>query len=675
MGLLSPWYLLGALALAVPLYVHLLWRHVTLTRPFTSVMFFERRPQSSRRQRRLRYFLLLALRLLLLLLLVLAFANPYLRRATLAGGSDKLVVLAIDDSFSMRAGTRLADAQQAALALLASNGGAQRTQVLALGSQVQLLTEPVRDPAALRRAVLGIAAGDSRGNFATLAAAVRSIATYVPGPIELHLFSDLQQSNLPPNFAEMALPNNVTLVLHPVVSEVAANWTVESVSAPAQVWQPKRTHVQAIIAGYGTTQAVRTVTLLVNGKPIATRPVLVPASGRASVDFESLDVPYGLNRCAVQIDSADTLAADDQFVFAVERSDPKPVLFVHQANDERSPLYFNAALVASAESAFVVEPVSVERAIGTDPARYAFVVLSDLAALPATFEANLQRFVQHGGSVWELLGVAAGRQAHVPLVPTRILTAHNYARESVHFASLGGADTSFPAFEHAEQLAGVKFYYATSVDPAGAQQLAWLADHTPLLLQQRVGEGRVLLLTTGVDNLTNDFPLQPTFVPFVEQVSRYLADAEIRSSARVVDALLTLRSAKEQGVQVELLDPAGQRPLSAREATSAQSFRLASAGFYQLRLASGRQDLIAVNADRHESDLALIPEDVLALWRGSATAGATVDAPPAIAAPSTESVKQQPLWWYALLLVLLAALTESALASRYLATPREAPET
>ena len=66
MGLFAPWFLAGLAALAVPVYVHLLRQHTTTPRPFSSLMFFERRTQSSIKHRRLRYLLLLSLRALLL---------------------------------------------------------------------------------------------------------------------------------------------------------------------------------------------------------------------------------------------------------------------------------------------------------------------------------------------------------------------------------------------------------------------------------------------------------------------------------------------------------------------------------------------------------------------------------------------------------------------------------
>src|ERR1700761_3356559 len=128
MGLLSPWFLAGLAAIGVPLYLHLLRRHTTNPHPVGSLMFFEQRTQSSIKHRRLRYLLLLSLRLLLLLLIVLAFANPFIRRPAVSAAGEKLDLLVIDNSFSMRAGTRLADAKRAAESVLDSRSPATRAQ-------------------------------------------------------------------------------------------------------------------------------------------------------------------------------------------------------------------------------------------------------------------------------------------------------------------------------------------------------------------------------------------------------------------------------------------------------------------------------------------------------------------------------------------------------------------
>ena len=181
MGFLSPWFLLGLAAIGLPIYVHLLRRHVTTPLPFSSLMFFERGTQSSTRHRRLRYLLLFALRAALLLLLVLAFANPFIRRAA-AGANDKLLLLVVDNSFSMRAGSRFADAKQGALQVLASRPRAQRAEVMALGGRLAVLTQPIQDAGALRSAVESIQPGDSRANLGELAHGVRALVETVRTP-------------------------------------------------------------------------------------------------------------------------------------------------------------------------------------------------------------------------------------------------------------------------------------------------------------------------------------------------------------------------------------------------------------------------------------------------------------------------------------------------------------
>src|ERR1700687_4997233 len=216
MGLLAPWFLAGIGAVSLPFYVHLLRRHTTIPRPFSSLMFFERRTQSSIKHRRLRYLLLLSARTLLLLFLVLAFANPFSNRSAASMNSEKLLLLVIDNSFSMRAGTRLDDARREALSVLSSRRPADRAQVMALGSQIDVLTQPSQDARALRAAVESLQPADSRANFAELARSLRSLAPSVPTPIELQSFSDMQKSGMPASFAELALPANVSLVLHPV---------------------------------------------------------------------------------------------------------------------------------------------------------------------------------------------------------------------------------------------------------------------------------------------------------------------------------------------------------------------------------------------------------------------------------------------------------------------------
>jgi len=677
MGFLAPWFLAGLAALGVPFLVHLLKKHITTPRPVSSLMFFERGTQSSTRHRRLRYLLLFSLRFALVLLVVLAFANPFLRRPVDANGRVMLIVL--DNSFSMHAGTRFADAKQQALTVLATKPHSQRAQLIALGSQLNILTQPITDAAQLRSALESIQPGDGYANFGELGRSMRTMAEALPEPVDLHLFSDMQRTAMPAAFSDMTLPQNMRLVLHDVTKDVGQpNWTVESVDAPVELADPKdpkKSRLQAMVAGFNTPAAEKTVSFIANGKVLATRKIHVPANGRTAADFSPHDLGYGFNRCEVRVDGSDALSADDASVFSIRRSDPERVLFVHAVDDARSPLYFGAALGAAAQGSFVLQSVTPEQTRDLDPSKYAFVVLSDAVPLPSIFEHTLEQYVSKGGGVLIALGARVGRHAHIPLWGGDVTDVRSYVRDG-DAMPIGQVDFTHPALEQSRLgadnggWAEAKVFYAAAVDPKQARVAARLNDGTPLLLDKQVSEGHVLLLTSGLENLTNDLPLHPVFVAFVDKASRYLSGNERLSGSRLVDSFVQLRATATpvgEVANVEVINPDGSRPLSLNEARTVQTFHVQHAGFYQIRYANGRSAIIGVNPDRRESDLKPMAKDVQQLWSGS---GSSIS-PQTVTSSSGVKYRPRSLWWYVMLLALVVTLAESLLASGYMGTQRE----
>ena len=677
MGFLAPWFLGGLAALGVPVFVHLLRKHVTTPRLVSSLMFFERGTQSSTRHRRLRYLLLFALRLGLLFIVVLAFASPFVRRPS-TDVSGHLLLIVLDNSFSMRAGNRFAEAKQQALSLLAAKPRSQRAQIIALGGQLQL-TQPTVDIDLLRSALENIQLGDGHGSFGDLRRSVHALSETSPGPIDLHLFSDLQRTAMPENFADVVLPPNVKLTLHELAAIVPSpNWAIEIVNAPPELIDPKdttRSRVQAVVAGMGTPEAEKTVLLVVNGKVVAQRQAKVPANGRAAIEFAPLDVGYGFSRCEVRVEGNDSLPADNAGFFVVRRLDPQRVLFVHAPTDERSAVYFGAALNAASRGAFVLQSVAAEQTTDIDPTKFAFTVLSDATSLPSIFEHTLEQYISKGGNVLISLGLNAGRQSHIPLWNGDFQRPHNFASMGAA-ATVGQVDFTHPALEQRQPgrdnggWAGTKVFYAASVDASHARIAERLNDGTPLLLERQIGEGHILLFASGLENLTNDLPLHPVFVAFVDKTARYLSGSEQLSGSRIVDSFVQLRSSKDLPDRIansEVIDPLGHRPLSLNEARTLQTFRLAKAGFYQIRFANGRDAVIGVNPDQRESDLTPIDPQMQALWVGSNAGQREIQKRP-VPGPKYQYLS---LWWYVMLLALVVAVAETLLSSRYLGTQRE----
>ena len=672
MGFIAPGFLAGLLAVGLPIYFHLLKRHKTTPLPFASLMFFERRTQSSIKHRRLQYLLLLALRLAFIILLVLAFARPYIPSAAVASAHGaRTLALCVDDSFSMKQGGRMEQARRDALRVIAGMSAADRAQVLAFGGRTRVLTDMINDKEALKAAVTEIRQTDMASSYAEVARALRSISDAVKVPVEAHLFTDVQQSSMPAAFSDLKLSGGTDLTIHAEANRMVANFTVDNVNAPRRVFDPKKSRVLVTVAGYGTEAATRKVTLLLNGKALETKSVQVPASGRADVEFPTLDASYGSNRGEARIDSADTFPDDDHFYFSVERSDPRPALFLRPADDTRSLTYFKTAMDSAREAAFTLESAAVEQAGNLNLSRFAFVVVCDTGNLPKGLEQNLESYANSGGQVLVVLGRSLASGGTVPVAGLKADGAHYAAAEAIRFQTVAYADGTYPPISRGDLWDGVRFYQSIVVEPdsggkGGARVLARLADDTPLLIEQPVGEGRVMVFTSPLDNVGNDFPVSTAFVPFVEQTAHYLGGLDSGSQNFSAGAYVDLRTAKEKGAPVEVIGPDGKRALSLSESAHAQTFQLASEGYYEIRRANGRHELAAVNPDRRESDFALVPPDVLRLWEN--TGQTTLSTGTGSQGPTKN---RNDVWWYVMIAALALAATESLIGNRHLSVDQE----
>ena len=617
--------------------------------------------------------MLLSLRVALLLLIALAFANPFVSRTGAAAGGRKMLVIAVDNSFSMRYDDHLTRAKQAAMNAVSRLNPGERGQVIAIGSRVHFLTQPIEETDQLKAAIQGIQPSDEQSSYGEFARALRTIQQSSRTPLEVHFASDMQKSSLPPAFADLRLASDTNLVFHSVADSNQPNWMVESVTAPAKIYDPKKVRVQAVVAGVNTPATKRTVSLLLDGKTLESKSVDVPANGRASVEFVSLDSPHGFHKAEIRIEPGDALREDDKFDFAVERTDPHPVLFLHPAGQDRDELYYRSALESVSEAGFILEPLAVEQAANQSLSKYAFVVLSDVGSMPPGLENSLRAYVASGGSLLISLGPLSAAFTHVPVSNETIQGSSYAARGDSRFETVASADAEHPALRRANKLDGVKFYQVIKVDPGESRPgqsrvIARLTNQAPLLLEKQVGEGRVIVFTSTFDNVSNDMPLHASFVPFVEETARYLGGQQDRSTNVAVDSYIELRSVKERGAAIDVTEPDGSHPLSLKDATTAQTFQVTREGFYDIHRANGREELVAVHADRRESDLTPIPQETLDLWKNT---GRSVDAPPGDSASAETQPRPWSLWRYALLLVLITAIIESVLASRYLSVEKE----
>ncbi|MBI2688523.1 MAG: BatA domain-containing protein [Acidobacteria bacterium] len=662
MGFLAPLFLGAVTLVGLPVWLHLLRQHKTTPVTMPSLMFFERRTTTSTRQRKLRYYALLAMRLLAILLLVLAFAQPYWERTIAAGSGKRMTVAAIDNSFSMRRANSVDSAKQQALGLAAKVSAAEPGIVVAFGSGAREVGQKAEDASVFRNNVNAVVAGDERTSYAELSRVLRGLHEAHKMPLDIHVYTDVQRSGMPARFADLQLPADAKLEIHDVAPKELPNFAVEAVTPPGRIFDTKAARVRATIAGIHTPRASKVVSLVADGKVLATKPVEIAENGRTSVEFTGLDTGYGFHRGEIRIDGADNFPNDDTFRFAIERSDPRRVLYLHASRDAKSALYVKAALDAAVPNAYSIEAAPYETTSTPNLTNVSFVVLADPGGLPSALEASLKDYVQKGGAVFIAAGPFTGAQSKLPVSGLTVKESRLTNRTREMFQTVASKEPLHPVIEKAAGLESVKFYQVVTVEPnASTKVLAKTADAVPVVLDQALGEGRVLILTSPLDNLGNNLPLHPAFIPFVERTAQYLSRQQESTGIVAVGEGVELRAATDRAIGVEVLDPRGDRALTLEQAAKATSFAPGGEGYYEIRRANGRSSLVAVNADRRESDFARMEDETVSLWKatGEPSEGQKVNA-------SGERTERVSPWWWLLLVVLLLTLAEGVLASRYL---------
>src|SRR5215467_14576374 len=105
MSFLAPLFVLGSLAVALPIIFHLIRRTTKERTNFSSLLFLQPTPPRLTRRSRLEHLLLLALRCLAICLLALGFSRPFFKKPLSIvppADSSRRILILIDSSASMR---------------------------------------------------------------------------------------------------------------------------------------------------------------------------------------------------------------------------------------------------------------------------------------------------------------------------------------------------------------------------------------------------------------------------------------------------------------------------------------------------------------------------------------------------------------------------------------------
>ncbi|GBC78098.1 hypothetical protein HRbin08_01584 [bacterium HR08] len=462
MSFLSPWFLLGALALLVPVLVHLRRREPQPRIPFASVLFLRRLPEPIHRRRRMRYWLLFLLRSGALLLLVLAFARPYWRGGGAGELSGTALVVLLDCSFSMRYGGRFARAQEKAEEILARAPEGARVGVIGFSTIAEVRAPLGRDREAARAAVRALRPTFRATDYARgVQAALALLENAAEGEKIIYLISDFHRSGRQagesgwaptgsprdPEIAwgarhvifgsrgePVASPSRGPRVVPiSVASEVGENHAIVDVRVLSRVAPSERSketswrypgRLLVRVGNFRSARARTKIRLSVNDRLVQEQAIELDPDAVATVEFTDFPLDPGSNRIRLEADP-DRLPEDDRFFLVLRRELPKPVLILDgtrtrapgalgsrgDLGSERASFYIQQALLA--DEAFGPERIVVGTPWGPrvrtlagageapqgDLVDAEAVVLVDPTALDERWAAALRRFVTEGGGM------------------------------------------------------------------------------------------------------------------------------------------------------------------------------------------------------------------------------------------------------------------------------------
>ena len=516
MSFLTPLYLLGAALIALPVILHLLRRDVAPPVPFTAVSLLRKSPVDRSRRHRLRDLILLAARVCALLLLAASFARPYVAGAP---ATTRTTVIAVDRSFSMAAGGRFDRARTLARAAIDDAQG-DRVALIAFDDRADVVTQPGA-AADARAALADLRPGPGGTRYA---AALDKAAELAGGDdnARVVVITDLQRTGFDEDSStgsgQAVLPEGIDLV----VRDAGAHTSNLSVSQAAL----DRQKVAATVRNFGAEPRTADVRATIDDRPLPARRVTVPAGGAVDVAFEA---PAAVARLVVAVDDTDGYAADNErFGVAESRALPR-ILIVGGGPVTPAGFYFTRALQANAEegSDFDVRtvPGSAFAAMTAEEMRAeSVVVLLSTHGVDRRAGEPLRAFLKGGGGVF----VAAAPEVDPAVLSTLFGWDPPVAPREVRNAGvLAATDLRHPVFRPFAAVAAnfgqVSFDRAWRIDAAaGWRVVARYTDGSAALAERTASEGRLLLFTSDVDRRWNDFPLHPAFVPFTQEVVRYL---------------------------------------------------------------------------------------------------------------------------------------------------------
>jgi hypothetical protein len=710
----APWFLLAALAAAVPVILHMINRQKAKDLPFSTLRFLRISVQKTRRRRRIHDAVLMLVRMAVLVLIAVGLSDLRLTSfKSFLGRGDSAAVIILDNSASMglvdenrvRFETALGAVQQILAEIPEGNpvgliltsgrtfpeaGKLHRTRdpLLEILNQCAVTYEGADLGLRLQQARRLLAGSDAVNK-------------------DIYLVTDMQECSWKAALGEKASEEQlsdderkaraVPLTLVDCARTPKSNQAIREVKIEAAV-PVAGLQGKALVKVYNAFPIAqsRLVELYLDEAKAATSPALnLPPGGEVTYPFPFTFPRGGLLRGEVRLVGDDGSKLDDRWFFTLEVDQSIPIAIAgpprHEIHYLDDTFYVEHAL-APRRGAWAIQGsvYTVQDLLALPSWNFKVMFLVNLPALDPAATERLRTYIDKGGHVVWIAGEnvqsdaynqmneqAKGALLPAPLGEVRTADAAS-GRDSWHIAFL---DKQHPALaqllEPASLYQSVLVYKHVRIEPGpsgGAWVMARLDDGEPLLVQKKMGRGSVTLLGTSAHVGWTNLPLRPIFLPLLARLTFELVGAEQTRYAVTAGAPLVVPfDPANRPLTVEVVPPSGvpiRLPNKGDDGQAAPAFRYEDThdvGIYTMRLLEGTtpgQVACAVNVDPDEALPAKVDLGEFAEWAKPAEVILADDPDDLSSTFRRRREGDQDLWPWFLAGVLVVLVFETFLSNR-----------
>lgn len=567
---LYPAFLFGLAAASLPILIHLLNRRRLKRIRFPAVRFILLSQKRISRSYRLRHWLLLALRTLAVLCLALLLANPIFQSGAglFAGSGPVSLVLILDNSLSMKwagDGNGFKQAKDAARLLISALNDGDRAALIPTNIDGKEAFRLKAQKDILLKELDGIEIADGTANLPAALSKAYELLNQPAGEKEIRFITDMGLTGWD-QFSVAALKQvdpAITLKFIRITrKQQPLNGSIKEVRLGSQgVGVNLPIQIETTIANFGDGEIKELlVQLSIDGQNKEQKLATVPPKGETSVTFQTRIAQAGAHFGQVTL-KKDGLAGNAAVNFALEAQDKLKVLVVDgdpQTSLVQSETFFLIRALNPAgerdSSLFLPSVIVTDGLNAANLDAYQVVVLCNVAALPDAFVTKLQNYLRQGGGLLIFAGDKFQpdnyNQKLAQALPAPLRDKKTGAESTGE--KIDKIDIAHPAlqiFSDAILQESIKSARVWSYARTGGKALIALANGDPLLLEQKVGAGKVMLVATSADRDWSDLPVKTVYLPLIQSLTQYLAGGKRGS----LDGGIAVGAAKELSLPPSLV--------------------------------------------------------------------------------------------------------------------------